>query len=283
MPATDTRGALARKSSALISYAESLSSDDEPAANTGPTKRARSAGDHHSDGTYTGAQKQKKRAKAGKATNKRKLKAKADRFTTLPLDPLFEILWRLDATDLVFLRETCKSFYRLLSGPDGETVWAHALAKAELPELEAGLLEPWQYAEMALSGRCTKGGRRQFIPDWSVLRRYCRTCRKANLFRLDQIKIKPARLNQASATGNAFRHDFETLNQYLWSLQAQDDADLSLRPAGSRSITRNTTSKRSPDVPLPQSRVAKFVEERANIKLLVEQVGHTHAYLNEPL
>ncbi|GAA5860910.1 hypothetical protein JCM3774_003184 [Rhodotorula dairenensis] len=73
------------------------------------------------------------------------------------------------------------------------------------------------------------------------------------------------------ASRHAFRDDFETLDEYLWSLQAQDDADSSLRPAGSRTVTRKTTTKRSPDAPLPGSRVAKFVEERKRVKLLVEQ------------
>ena len=75
--------------------------------------------------------------------------------------------------------------------------------------------------------------------------------------------------------GHAFRDDFETLDKHLWSLQAQDDADSSLRPSGSRTITRKTTTKRSPDEPLPGSRVAKFVKERQRVKEFVEQVSGT--------
>ncbi|GAA5860907.1 hypothetical protein JCM3774_003183 [Rhodotorula dairenensis] len=126
-----------------VSYAESPSSDDEPDATTRTAKRARSAGDGDEDARYTGAQKPKKRAKTGKAAKKR-TKAKVDRFTTLPLDPLLEILRFLDAADLIYVRETSTSLYRLLSGPDGEAMWSHALAAAGLPKLKAGLLKSWQ-------------------------------------------------------------------------------------------------------------------------------------------
>lgn len=79
-----------------------------------------------------------------------------------------------------------------------------------------------------------------------------------------------------SHAGHAFRDDFEALDEHLWSLQAQDDADSSLRSAGrGQTSTRKTTTKRSPDAPLPGSRVADFVKERQRVKELVEQVRGT--------
>lgn len=112
-----------------------------------------------------------------------------------------QILRYVDAVSLIHLRETSKTLYRLLSGPDGASIWSHALAEEGVPVLKAGLLTPWQYAEMALWKRCTVRRRcivcrslldcvlspaksipchaqnctkTQFIPDFYVLRRYCR-------------------------------------------------------------------------------------------------------------
>jgi hypothetical protein len=370
-----------RRSSGVTSYAESPSSDDEPDATTRPAKRAR-AGDSDNDAGY-----KKPAKKAKKPARKSRVKPKGtDRFTPLPLDPLLEVSTRdrvrfrfsdhrtdssrrvprqilryVDAVSLIHLRETSRTLYRLLSGPDGAPIWSHALAEEGLPVLKAGLLKPWQYAEIALWKRCTVRRRRtvcsllaglrtkrkplcraqnctktQFIPDFYVLRRYCRVCRKGTLFRLDHLKKnypdahpctklcvleshckssvwcsprvsvltrsticsqaepldgrgsvscvscpryfacrKTLILFTLSHAGHAFRDDFEALDEYLWSLQAQDDADSSLRSAGRQNGTRKTTTKRSPDAPLPGSRVAKFVKERQRVKELVEQVRGT--------
>ncbi|KAG0659417.1 hypothetical protein C6P46_005195 [Rhodotorula mucilaginosa] len=279
-----------RRSSGVTSYAESPSSDDEPDATTRPAKRAR-AGDSDDDAGY-----KKPAKKAKKPARKSRVKPKGtDRFTPLPLDPLLEILRYVDAVSLIHLRETSRTLYRLLSGPDGAPIWSHALAEEGLPVLKAGLLKPWQYAEIALWKRCTNCTKTQFIPDFYVLRRYCRVCRKGTLFRLDHLKknypdahpctklcvleshckssvwFKPSRLTDEVPSRHAFRDDFEALDEYLWSLQAQDDADSSLRSAGRQNGTRKTTTKRSPDAPLPGSRVAKFVKERQRVKELVEQ------------
>lgn len=114
-------------------------------------------------------------------------------------------------------------------------------------------------------------------------------CRKGTLFRLDHLKknypdahpctklcvleshFKPSRLTDEVPSRHAFRDNVEALDEHLWSLQAQDDADSSLRPSASRTITRKTTTKRNPDAPLPGSRVANFVKERQRLKELVEQ------------
>ncbi|KWU44803.1 hypothetical protein RHOSPDRAFT_25512 [Rhodotorula sp. JG-1b] len=275
-----------RRSSVVTSYAESPSSDDETDVTTRPAKRARtgdsSDDDDDDDVSFSGARKAKKKAK--KPAKKSRAKPKGtDRFTPLPLDPLLEILRHVDAVSLIHLRETSRTLYRLLSGPDGAPIWSHALAEEGLPVLKAGLLTPWQYAEIALWKRCTNCTGTQFIPDFYVLRRYCRVCRKGTLFRLDHLKKNYPDAHPCTklcvlashckfyVCCHAFRDDFETLDEHLWSLQAQDDADSSLRPSGSRTITRKTTTKRSPDEPLPGSRVAKFVKERQRAKEFVEQ------------
>lgn len=232
-----------RRSSVVTSYAESPSSDDETDVTTRPAKRARtgdsSDDDDDDDVSFSGARKAKKKAK--KPAKKSRAKPKGtDRFTPLPLDPLLEVCTRdrrrfrsadrradksrrvypqilrhVDAVSLIHLRETSRTLYRLLSGPDGAPIWSHALAEEGLPVLKAGLLTPWQYAEIALWKRCTVRRRHtvccfscriahlgtdhssslaqnctgtQFIPDFYVLRRYCRVCRKGTLFRLDHLK-----------------------------------------------------------------------------------------------
>lgn len=124
-----------------------------------------------------------------------------------------QILSHADVDDLLLLRQTSKSLYRLLRGSDGEAVWSRFFANKGLPVLKAGVLKPWQYAEMALCRRCTVcllrralvsryrlcAERRffchaqsctkpQFIPDFYVLRRHCRKCRKETMFRLTHLK-----------------------------------------------------------------------------------------------
>ncbi|GAA5991066.1 hypothetical protein JCM10908_006523 [Rhodotorula pacifica] len=299
MPAA--RAGRPRKSTGSVSYAESPSSDEEREVTKVPRPakhaRADSADEQDSD---SGTARAKKRVKTAKAPRKSRAKPKGvDRLTTLPLDQLLEILGHLAALDLVLVRETSKSLYQVLSSPDAAGVWSRALACEKLPALQAGLLKPWQYAEMALIKRCTNCTKTQFIPDYWILRRYCRVCRIGTLFRLDHLQknypdahpctklcvleshYKPTRLTYEVKSRHAFRDDFETVDQRLWRLQAEDDADPALRGKGTTNRTRKTTTKRSPDAPIAGSRVAKLVKERKRIKLLVEKVLRLSRSLNE--
>ncbi|KWU44819.1 hypothetical protein RHOSPDRAFT_25524 [Rhodotorula sp. JG-1b] len=231
-----SRASLGRMSSNVTSYAESPSSDDEFDATTRPAKRARAASAEDSDddeADYDPSREAKNKTKKAKQARKSEAKPNGiDRFSTLPLDALFE--------------------------------------------------------------SCTTP---QFITDFYVLRRHCRKCRKETMFRLTRLKKndphshpctklcvleshckfsrQPGRLTYEVNTRHAFRADYETLDKYLWSLQAQDDADSSSRPAGSQTVARKTTIKKGQDAPSPGPRVAKFVKERQQIKKLVKQVGGT--------
>ncbi|KAG0659399.1 hypothetical protein C6P46_005175 [Rhodotorula mucilaginosa] len=184
-----------------------------------------------------------------------------------------QILSHADVDDLLLLRQTSKSLYRLLRGSDGEAVWSRFFANKGLPVLKAGVLKPWQYAEMALCRRCTTSTS-YVATAANAARKLCSASpisRRTTLIRTPAGSFAFWRATASSCDRHAFRADYETLNKYLWSLQAQDDADSSLHQAGSQTDPRKTASKKGPDAFSPGPRIAKFVKERQRIKKLVKQ------------
>ncbi|BGP45163.1 hypothetical protein JCM10450v2_000980 [Rhodotorula kratochvilovae] len=258
-----------------------------------PAESSDDESDYDSDDDFQLGRKKKQMTAKGKAGAQKKRATKPngkDYLSSLPVDALTEICDFLDPLSLVSLRMVNKALLRFLTEDlTAGVIWKRALAAEGLPKLKAGLLTGYQLALMELKSRCIACGNVQWIPDRFILRRLCRTCRKATMVRLDRLRqpypdlhpltklcilpshFKASRLTEEVPTRWALLPDLLTLDARLWALQAADDADASLNPAVAAPAKEGKPRGLDPAKPAKGGRVETFVEGRKATLLLVEK------------